>query len=142
MYRVTLAGSKEEAKKALGPQTDNLIKQQNMTEDQRGFVEKIIDAMPDGRLTGTVEDFNNGTVTVSVTSRADFAVVAAASAEARGTPAAPSETDTTKMPGAAGNGAPGRTGQPGASGQGGSPTAQTQGQPAGNKADASGAVRT
>lgn len=97
-YRVTFSGNKKDAKAAIEKQSDENIKTQNQTAEQKAQILKIVDALPDGVLSGTVEDHNNGTVIVNVMSRSDYAAQVVAAAEVK--------TDTRTMPGAAAAGRP------------------------------------
>jgi len=79
MNRITLNGrSKEDVRKAVEEQSDANIKAQTMDDKGKESALKIIDALPEGILSGTIEDHNNGTVTINVTSRTDFAATVAA----------------------------------------------------------------
>jgi hypothetical protein len=99
-YRVTLSGKKEDARKAFEEQADGLIKGQNMSEEGKSSGLKLLDALPDGVVNGTIADHNNGNVDINVRVTNDPYAVVRAAAEVQG-------TDHSKgMPGAAAAGRP------------------------------------
>lgn len=69
-YKVTFnGGTREEVKKALESQTAESVKNKSMTEESKSSIMKLIDALPGTHLAGTIQDNNNGSVSINVTSR-------------------------------------------------------------------------
>lgn len=118
-YRVTLSGKKEDARKAFEEQADALIKGQNMTDEGKSGALKLLDALPDGVISGTIADHNNGNVDINVRVTNDPYAVVRAAAEVTG-------TDHSKgMPGAGEAGRPGLT-PSGGKDAGGQPTSSAR----------------
>lgn len=101
-YRVTLNGKpKEEAVAAFTEESAALVKRRDMREEGRSNMMGLLNALPEGNVSGFIQDFNNGTVVINITVKYD------ATADALASPAPKDEADPKKgMPGAADKGRP------------------------------------
>lgn len=97
-YEITLSGKKEDARKAVEEQSDANIKAQTQSEESKASALKLLDALPDGVIHGTIKDHNNGNVDISVRVVNDPYAIVRAAAEVK--------TDTRTMPGAGAAGRP------------------------------------